>query len=402
MSHHHQFNTCPGCKGTETCRCIATKTKTTNMCESCKKDKLSEDAAAGSTGAGAIAGMRGRMFTAIREVVQKRNKVANIPVIKYKNPEVNLNVRTKGIAEKKQTFGNFLAEDATSGFDSVDVISKLSKNADVADELDGDDMAVFGMESDDGAITKVYIPREQAKDFERALGDALKNTKETHEQEIAGILYDLKDRFKIIDVKWPTVQEDEEQGVGGSATNPPAGELGANTGTDPAGGLGDPAAPGDPAALGADPALDPQGVPLDPNAPPAEPPVDQNAVITQILDMLRADAEARKAESDAKAAAAKADEAESAGKVAAIKLQGEEGVLDAEAFFKGKKDEKKESDRIKMLAKFRQETKMSQDSALPAGPSTEVVGGDEEKGNDEDEEQVTMTRRQLLSILSRG
>lgn len=356
------------------------------------KSNLKEEAAAGAvtaaatgaTTAGNVAGKRGLLFTGIRELTHVRKKVAGVPVIQFSKRN-NLNVRTKGITEGKISFSNFLAEDAAladSDFDASDVISKLSQNAKIADDLDGDEMAVFGMESDDGSITKVYIPKEQAKDFENALADRLKDNVENTEEEIAGVLFDLKDRFKIIDVKWPTIQEDEEQ----VPEDPMA---------------GDPMA-GDPAAMGAE--GDP--VTMDPNADPSLDPAGGAAPggdavgdqIAQILDMLRADAEARKAESDAKSAEAKAKEAEAAAKLAGIKLQGEEEVLDAEAHFKDKKEEKKEAERLKMLARFRQETKMSQDTS--AAPAPEVAP---DSGNkDEDEEHVTLTRKQLLNILSRG
>lgn len=388
MSHVHTRNTCPDCKGTSTCRCMATKTETSELCPTCaKKSPIKEDAAAGSTGAASVAGVRGLLFKGAKNLTRKVDPKIDpkkIPVIKYANklPE-----------SARHSFSEFMAFVAESEdqFDSVDVISKLSQNSKIVDDLEGDQLAVFGMESDDGAITKVYVPHEQAKDFERALGDRLKETKDkTGGDEIAAILFDLKDRFKIVDVKWPTIQEDEEQ-----APAPAADPSAAAPGTDPAVAATDPAA------------ADPMAPPTD-GTDPADPslgadgaaPADSADMITQILDMLRQDAEARKADAEAKIADARAREADAAQRTAAVKLQGEEEVMDAEAYFKDKKEEKKEAERLKMIARFRQETKMDQDSAQPVAPS--AAPQDADGGGDEDEEAVTLTRKTLLHILRGG
>jgi hypothetical protein len=374
------------------------KVMTTETCIKCKAKAITEEAAAGSSSATAVAGFQGRMFMGAKKLARRKvpGEAAPIPIIQYSNKKLSEATR--------HSFSAFLGE-GDDNFDSVDVISKLSQNSKVADELDGDELAVFGMEADDGSITKVYIPHEQAKEFERALGDRLKDTKDaTGEEEIAGILFDLKDRFKIVDVKWPTVQEDEEQ----------APAAGAAPGADPMA----PGAPGaDPmAAPGTDPmaapgAVGPDGAPVDPmadpNADPMAPgaaaPADTGDMITQILDMLRQDAEARKADAEAKTADAKAREADAAARTAATKLQGEEEVMDAEAHFKEKKEEKKEGERLKMIARFRQETKMDQDSRAPMpAPKEQEQGPNDEEPKAEEEESVTMTRQTLLNILRGG
>lgn len=397
MTHHHKRNTCPECKGTETCRCMATKVETKELCADCKAKSLNEDAAAGSTGAGAIAGARGLLFKGAKNMTRRKDpSKVKVEVIKYSN---------KLSETTRNSFSAFIAE-GDQEFDSVDVISKLSQNSKIADDLDGDELAVFGMEADDGSITKVYIPREEAKEFERALGDALKDTKDkTGDEEIAAILFDLKDRFKIVDVKWPTVQEDEEQqaapaaGAVPGAVDPAAP---AAPGTPPVGPDGAPAAPG---------AVGPDGAPVDPMADPnadpmagdpaAAPAPDQGDMITQILDMLRQDAEARKADAEAKIADAHAREADAAQRTAAVKLRGEEEVVDAEAHFKEKKEEKKEAERLKMIARFRQETKLSQEDDTPTQDEPGAPIEDDD-GSDEDEEAVTLTRKTLLNILRGG
>lgn len=354
-----------------------------------KQGLLNEEGAEGSTGGDAVAGSFGRLFKGVKDITKRKapKGTTAIPVIKFKNAKLAEHARN--------SFSAFLAENEDK-FDSADVISKLSQNSKVADELDGDELAVFGMEDEEGAITKVYIPKEQAKDFERALADRLRETKdETTEEEIAAILFDLKDRFKIVDVKWPTVQEDEEQTP---PAQDPAADPMAAPGAPGANGAVDPMAP--PGAPGADGAVDPMADPAaDPMAAPGADAPAGGDMITQILDMLRQDAEARKADAEAKIADAHAREADAAQRTAAVKLRGEEEVMDAEAHFKEKKEEKKEGERLKMIARYRQENKMSQDSEQAPAPAEQDAAP---RGKAEDEEAVTVTRKTLLDILRGG
>ena len=394
MSHYK--NVCPKCSGVTQCRCMGNKVETKKLCNKCV-DSLNEDAVAGSISAGAVAGARGLLFTGVREITQRRKKVAGVPVVKFKNPPVDLNFRTKGIAEGRTRFIQHLLGESggvpDAEFDSADIVSKLVQNAKIAAEIDSDNLAVFGMEGDDGSITKVYIPKQQAKDFEIALGEVLKDNPEANQEEIAGILFDLKDRFKIVDVKWPTIQEDEEQA-------PPDA-----TGATPAAANADPF--GDTAPSTTVPPSDPNAPPVDPNAAPAPDSAVSGSgdstsdTLAAILDMLRSDAEARKADAEAKTAEANAKEAEATAKITGIKMQGEEEVLDAEAYFKQKKEEKKEAERLKMLARFRQENKSDDDSdSAPTSTDNrpqEISG----KSSSEEEEHVTSMRKSLLSLLQR-
>lgn len=407
MSSHYK-NTCPGCNAVEQCRCMGPRVETKNPCAKCK-ELVNEEAAAGATSAASVAGIRGSLFGGSMPRRQRKS-VKGIPVIRYSNKLLEKKPKPKLSENATSSFLNFLKEtvgSAEDNFDSADVISKLARNAEVSDELDGDELAVFGLEDADGGITKVYVPAEQGKDFEKALGDALRQSNDNGQTEIAALMFELKDKFKIVDVVWPTVQEDEEEvpaaGAPGAPGSAPGGE--AAVGTD---GAAPPAAPGvDPTAPPPVDGMDPANAMGGPAAPGADmaataQPTD---MIAQILDMLKADAEARKAESAAKTAEAQAKEAEAATKLAAVKLQGEEGVLDAEAYFKQKKEEKKEGDRLKMLARYRQETQLAtpdqpQGEVKPAGQEAPQGAVPQETPRDEEEEQITSVRKHLLGLLN--
>jgi len=105
-------------------------------------------------------------------------------------------------------------------FDASDVMSKL----DAAEKRarDEQDTVPFGLEDEDGNIIKVYVKAEEADEFESALAAMLAGEDEDEDDEnsgmeIAEVLFQLKDRFQIVDVEWPNIEGDpeEEQEVAG-------------------------------------------------------------------------------------------------------------------------------------------------------------------------------------------
>lgn len=246
-------------------------------------------------------------------------------------------------------------------FDSSEVISKL-KGLENKEKQDHRDTVTFGLEDDDGGLVKVTVRQEQAGDFENALQAFISNIDDTAEKpEIAEILFKLKDQFDVVDVEWPQVQEDEEedvsmQGAGGEgddqgltgdeAADPnadPGADLG---GEDPLGGMDDSGTGGDGQVQG---------------------------LLTQVIDMMKADAEARKAEARAKEAEAKAKEADAIVAQAMSKVKQEEQYLDMETYNKSKKDEDREAKRLAQLAKWKHD--MSSEHGVDAGDDDDS-GGD--------------------------
>jgi hypothetical protein len=332
---------------------------------------LKEDAAAGAISATAIAGVRSRLGGRIKRVVPMTPQ--------KKKPDAK--------TIKESSFSAYLKEFANDPT-PVDVIGKLSQNAKQSDDLDGDGVATYGLETDDGAIVKVLVAREQAKDFEKALADALQDLGDSNTpQDVAELLFDLNDQFHIVDVVWPTIQEDEEEPID-PGMDPNADQMGDPNAMDP--NAMDPNA--DPNAM--DPNADPMGMGDDGMGDTGAGMDGVQSALDQIIDFLKSDAEARKAEADAKAAEAKAREAEAAGKAAEVKMAGEEEILNAEDYFKQKKDADKEANRLKMLAKYRQETSGGSDDQMA---SQADVGGS--KSTDEDEEVTSKIRQSLLRIL---
>jgi hypothetical protein len=277
---------------------------------------LKEEAALGSVGAASIAGFHQPMIGGKPVTRSKPNKKLKIQKLK-------------------------LGENNNPEFNHFDVKSKMT-NAERTDKLKKDSVA-YGIEDEEGNITKVYIDKAQEHDFKRELSNLLRNDDKL---DIAEILFDLRNTFNILFVDWPNMVEDEEtenvldkdkEGEDGEGGEPKPGEEG------PEGPEGEPK-PGE---------EEPKEGPLPEPAPPAEP--DSESILLKVIDMLRADAEAKRAESVAKAKESEAETAKFSVQLSNIKVKNEEDMLKADEYFKKQADEKREKDRIAKLAKYRNE-----------------------------------------------
>lgn len=219
--------------------------------------------------------------------------------------------------------------------DVYDKVSSIGKN--VNDNTISS--VAFGLEDSEGKVIKVRVAADQAEEFEQALASSLTNLENNDSAEIAEILFDLHDKFNIVDVEWPQIVQDEEQT---DLTN----QQPTSTNTQE------------------------PNQQLDPNVD-AESTIDptqsgDTAVTTSALDSviqaMVADAEARRQESLAKAAEARAREAEAAAKIADGKLKAEEEIADMEAFYGEQQVEKQEAKKLAKLAKYRHQLKQRSDN----------------------------------------
>lgn len=326
--------------------------------------KLNEEAAVGAVDAGSVASAAMPLFNNLvsRTSVPKKRRIKRI---KTKIAEADQHIQDSG------------------NFDASHVISKL-KSLETRDKTAAKDTATFGLEDDNKQIVRVAVRSEQAEAFENALQSMLVNQDEQEPLDLAEILFNLKDQFDIVDVVWPDVIEDEEQDM---ELNQP--------GTEAAPGMeGDPNAPpmeGDPNAppMEGDPMADPMMA--DAGGGGIE---DEKSLLTQIIDMMKADAEARKAEAIAKSAEAKAREAAAAHAQVLTKVKQEEQFLDMETHNKQRKEADREAKRLAQLARYKHDVSsetgqyMDDDSGEDEFDAAEVMGaiGGKHKISDEDEE----------------
>lgn len=237
-------------------------------------------------------------------------------------------------------FKQYLVE--ASQYKPADVMSKLAA-IDNNHEATAQDSTLFGLKDSSGNVVEVRVASDQAEDFENALGRALNDLDDPQQPEIAEVLFGMHDKFTILDVNWPQVIEDEEEDATDSDDID-----GGEESTDP---MGD----GDGEAMD-DGMTDDQPAPGGPSSD------DITGVLDAVIQMMTADAEAKRQESVARAADARAREAEIAAKISNDKLSAEEEVADMEAHYQTQSDEQKEAKKLAKLAKYRHDLKSSQDT----------------------------------------
>ena len=307
-----------------------------------QNELIDESAAAGATSAGSVAGVRGDFFGG--------NKKAKKKMLRRKLPGSYYYIGENVEDEK---------------FDSADVISKLKK-AERRSSYE-DDTKGFALEDNEGQIIKVYVATDQAEDFEHALGAALNGNGDYNQDgevegestplEIAEILFNLKDRFTIVDVEWPSIEEDEEQEVEGDLGDLGGGEGGEEDKGDSEGDLdldlsGEGGEEGDmEAALQGDGEGD-----LGLGDEEMGGGNDAEGMLQSVIDLLVSQADAAKAEAQAKEAEANATEAKYNAQAAEAKVKKEEEILDMEAHYSEQKDQEKEAKQLAKLARYKHET----------------------------------------------
>lgn len=312
---------------------------------------MKENAAAGATAAHAVASHAGSLFRGgmiERNKKRRMTKASRIPIQNAKQTVKNQN------SWKWRVIGEMVEDDST--FDAADVVSKLDQ-AEKQSRVDQDTIA-FGMEDEEGNIVKVYVRAEQADEFETALGSMLAGENEDDDEEeevndaveIAEVLFQLKDKFDIVDVEWPEIEGDEEE-----EQEIAAGEEGMDFEGEGGGEMGDEEGMegGDLEGMeGAEGEGDLEGMEGEDDLE-MEPEGGAESALNQVIDMMKADAEARKAESEARAKEAEARAAEANASAAASKVKQEEEVLDMEDYNSRKKEEGEESKRLAQLAKWK-------------------------------------------------
>jgi hypothetical protein len=256
-----------------------------------------------------------------------------------------------------------------SDIDPKAAIEKLS-SVQKSDEVQGD-TAGFALEDENGNVVRVRVPKDQADDFEQAMGVALNGDDDTQTEDvqIAEVLFDLRKRFDIVDVNWGegTIPEDEEvdnelQGGEDQPQMPADGEP-----VD-----GDVEGPDGEFPNGEDP--DGEETPMDATDSDIgfnDDNSDQNqqamSALEQIIDLMKSDAEARRIEAEARKAEASVEAGKVAAQAAAARTAAEEEILDMENFNKRKKEDKRQRDLQAKLLRYRHDVKNDQTGELDMG-----------------------------------
>lgn len=306
------------------------------------------------------------------------------------------NSKAKKRKTMRRTYGNtnpvlhFIRVAEAADFNAQAVVSQLQAAEKEASAVNDTQSTVYGLEDVNGAVVKVFVKSDQAQDFEQVLQNILRDktndigdsrTADNQGIDVAELLHSLKDQFDIVDVQWPATEEEEDSAPESDDLDMDATE--GDVGVDDLDATADDALEGDVDDLGGD----------------ADATVDGTmSALNQMIDMMKADAEARKAEADAKRAEAVAKQAELQATAAMAKVRQEEDVLDMESYYKNKKEEDRETERLAKLVKWKH------DMAADAVPAATEVEDEESTSPITAQPQLgqtatSVTPQQLLDLL---
>jgi len=337
------------------------------------KTMLEENASAGATSAAGVAGHRGSLFD--RKKKRKKGKA------KDKAKETTMLQRMIGEEEEK--------------FDPSDVLSKM-KSASRKD-IDQRDTVGFALEDEDGNIVKVYVPAEDAENFENELammlhGEDENGDRKNSSMEIAEVLFKLKGKYEIVNADWSGIPEDEEEEQDVATVDEGGDDIDAG---------GDEGGEGDEKEMTADEQggegdmLGGEGGEGDLGAGGGEDtPDDTKSALDAVISVMKADAEAKKAEAEAKKKEHEAEIAKHNANAAEAKVKQEEEVLDMETYNGAKAAEKKESEKLSKLAKYRHDLKNDD-----AGVNAEDEFLDLDAGTEEEEREFSS--KEIASFVNR-
>ncbi len=351
-------------------------------------------AAAMGGGDAGVADAGGSATTGAHNVAGVRDKIGQ-----RKGKRKGLKMVRRVIPEKRSFLGSLMSEalgvdHGKTNFDSSDVLSKIDSAQ--KREYMNDDTTAFGLEDDQGNLVKVYVKNDQAEDFENQLavmlaGQQSDENEEANAKEIAEILHELKDKYDIVDVEWPGIEGDEEEeqevvaDAGGKSAGLEGGGGGAGgdelnlDGGGEAGGEGE-------LDLGLG---DEEGAGGEEDMTAGED--DAKSALQSVIDVMKADAEAKLADAEARTAEARAKEAEYAGQAAGAKARSQEQVYDMEAADKEEKNRNKDAEQQAKLARFQHQKAQSAEASL----SMESVKDDVD---DCDKNTITLTELTKLIL----
>jgi hypothetical protein len=341
------------------------------------KKTIKETASAGATGGGAIAVNPSRLGD--KESFSKF-------LMKFYS-------RVKNKMEMKPVV---MSRTLTEFYDLSDIVSRL-KGVEGSD-VKKDNTVTYGVEDDDGNIMKISVKKDQAKDFEYRLARDMADAKDNKlsgsktNVSLAELLYNLKDEFDVVDVEFPTIPKDvvymADKATKGADTsemeendtvddtnlegndnldvsdenadfvmNGEEGDLNvSDENMDIEGGEGGEGEEGEEGLEGEEGGeeneldMDDESV-EDFNEEPES--ATPESLLKSVMDMLKADAEAKKAQADAAAEEARAKQAEYSYKSAQATVAHEEEFARMELEADQQKQKEKDAKRLADLAKHR-------------------------------------------------
>jgi len=326
---------------------------------------LLKESMSGGTSGGAIANSSGNLFGGQNGGTMIMRRMGYVPVN---------DLPSKKKKRRKICVSEGL-DNTVKPYDYQETINKLDQAVKTAAE-NRDDVAVFGLEDDEGKIIKVFVNKDQADSFESALANMLADQDQMfvddvepkNATEIAEILFKLKSEFDIIDVEWGRIvgDEEEEEDTDVSSDEPSDLEGDDSTSSDEAGEGGDESGLEGEGLAGGDDVAD-------------ESETEATSALQAVINMMQAEAKAKLADAEARKAEAEAAISAHAADAAKAKVSQEEDILAMKDHENAKKEAKKEAETLAKLAKYKKETSDDPDVGVPLDSVDKITSSSEQE-----------------------
>ena len=145
------------------------------------------------------------MSNIFKDIVSEGKDKSKAQDLKDTGEEANAKIGQVGFSLIKNMIND--GDDITHS----DVTSYLQKADDINDEVD---TVVFGLETDNDEIIKVYVAVDDAEEFEKAMAERLGT-----EDDIDDVIAELAEKFDIVDVEWPDGEDEDEEDADNSDTS---------------------------------------------------------------------------------------------------------------------------------------------------------------------------------------
>jgi hypothetical protein len=341
---------------------------------------ITETAAGGSTGTGDIANGNSNLIFAKKNkkrlkdfLINKYNSYGNKLDMKYVVP-----------------FPMTIKE----GFDLNDVLSRLRGLETTGKSYSSpNDNITYGVEDDDGNLMKITVPKNQSAEFESVLAHELAEIenfsvtgKEGNKVSMAELLFNLKNKFDIIDVDFPVIPTDVVYNADKASYNTPDdnsnddipdNNISNNYSMDLNNISGD----------GID-VTDEDNVETD-NADNADMDEidadnveefsdetensDESSILSRVLDMLKSQAEAETAKANAEAEKYRADQAEYSARAAQATIAQQEELAKMDAEMERQKEQEKQAKKLADIAKYRVQKATTITNEADTGETVDMV-----------------------------
>lgn len=398
-----------------------------------KINEIVETAAMGSMSAASVAVRYDTPTDTKRRDVQSMNIFKNGIANKFKIKVIDRDIYDPKNKNEKSKEGVY--ENYTPDYSLEQIYSKLS-GIENSSRRDDENAVTYGVEDDLGNLMKVTIKTDQAKDFEVELAKELSDLEAykttgyksgSTNISMAEVLYNLRKKFDIVDVDFPQIPSNavyktkegfeeispEDFDVSDLENQTPVGD------TEALGFEGDGESPENPdndtseegGGVGEDTDVDIStdadstdedsnkdfevddvlGEPLEGGEP------SQDDILTQVIQMLKSEAEARKAQHEAEIEKSKTLQAELSIQAAKEEMNKQEELARMEEEIRQQKEREKQAEEMAKLAKFNItsiEDGISEGMYIPSN-LRKIIN---EVSNIEDETTLRTQRRNLQNI----